>query len=195
MREALEKVAAFQRAFFIKTGHWPSDTGQGFIPDNDTAQLRDRLHDEEISELSSILVGIDEDTSEAHLLKEICDVLVVVYGTAVTYFDPEVVEEAFNRVHENNMMKIDTGTIVNGKLVKIKNHPKVDLRDLTGEVECTTCMDDPEVCAYVPGLRHCAAAQEEDELYEPCLVCHDDPKECEGATICPWASSHYEQDL
>lgn len=124
----------FQKAVFLKSGMWPSDLGQTFIPDNETSRLREHLHDEEVEELNDVLIGRDEDSSKAHLLKEICDVLYVVFGTAVCYFEPEVIEEAFKRVHENNMIKITNGTVLSyGKFQKAADHPKVVLTDLTGE--------------------------------------------------------------
>ncbi len=133
----MDYVAAlrdFQRAVFNKSGLWPADIGQTFIPDNEASRLREYLHNEEIEELNDVLIGRDEDTTKAHLLKEICDVLYVVFGTAVCYFDPEVIEEAFKRVHENNLLKITNGTVLSyGKFQKAADHPKVVLTDLTGE--------------------------------------------------------------
>lgn len=124
----------FQKAVFLKTGMWPADIGQTFIPNNEASRLREFLHNEEIEELNDVLIGRDEETTQAHLLKEICDVLYVVFGTAVCYFEPEVIEEAFKRVHDNNLLKITNGTVLSyGKFQKAADHPKVVLTDLTGE--------------------------------------------------------------
>lgn len=129
-----EALRDFQKAVFVKTGMWPADIGQTFIPNNETARLREFLHNEEVEELNDVLIGKDEDTTKAHTLKEICDVLYVVFGTAVCYFEPEVIREAFKRVHENNMLKITNGTVLPlGKFQKAADHPKVVLSDLTGE--------------------------------------------------------------
>ena len=135
MHNYVTALQEFHKAVFIKTGMWPADIGQTFVPDNETAKLRDYLHIEEVGELTDVLLGYDEDLSKAHLLKEICDSLYVLFGTAVVYFDPEVIAEGFKRVHENNMEKITKGTIgENGKLLKPKDHKKVSLADLTGEL-------------------------------------------------------------
>src|SRR5690348_12156119 len=107
----VEALREFQKAVFVKSGHWPADIGQTFIVNNETARLREFLHNEEAAELNDVLIGSDDDTSKAHLLKEICDLLYVVFGTAVCYFEPEVIEESFKRVHENNMLKINNGIV------------------------------------------------------------------------------------
>ncbi len=125
----LELLRKFQKAAFLKTGYWPADINQKFIPGNTTAMLRAFLHDEEVTELEEVLEDKCEDTSEEHLLKELCDVLYVVFGTIACYNLP--VEEAFKRVHENNMLKLTNGTILtNGKWQKPKDHSKVELKDL-----------------------------------------------------------------
>lgn len=74
-------------------------------------QLEDSVHDHE------------------HMLKEACDVLYVVYGLAAALgWD---IDHAFKRVHANNMLKLQNGSIRDdGKLLKPTNHPKVDLSDL-----------------------------------------------------------------
>jgi hypothetical protein len=66
-------------------------------------------------------------------LKELADLLYVIYGYAnARGWD---VEEALRRVHENNMGRMyqPDGTIErrnDGKIVKNKDYPKVDLSDL-----------------------------------------------------------------
>ena len=66
-------------------------------------------------------------------LKEMADVLFVIYGYALARgWD---LEEAFFRVYENNVgrMRQDDGTIKrreDGKVIKNPNYPKVDLSDL-----------------------------------------------------------------
>lgn len=82
-------------------------------------------HDEFVE---AVTLGFSEDL----VLKELCDLLYVIYRFAVVFKLP--VEEAFRRVHENNMMKITNGTFNEaGKLTKAPDHPKVNLKDLTGE--------------------------------------------------------------
>jgi predicted house-cleaning noncanonical NTP pyrophosphatase (MazG superfamily) len=66
-------------------------------------------------------------------LKELADLLYVIYGYAnARGWD---VEEALRRVHENNMGRMyqPDGTIErrnDGKIIKNKDYPKVDLSDL-----------------------------------------------------------------
>jgi predicted HAD superfamily Cof-like phosphohydrolase len=130
----IAKLEEFHKAVFKKTGYWQADIGQEFIPNNQTAQLRAKLHDEEICEVEDILYGRDDDCSKAHLLKELCDSLYVIFGTAAIY--GLYIEEAFARVHENNMLKLTTGNLNDlGKFVKAKDHPKVYLGDLVNENE------------------------------------------------------------
>ncbi len=138
----INALREFQKAVFVKTGMWPADIGQTFIPNNETSRLREFLHNEETEELNDVLLGRDEDTTQAHLLKEICDTLYVVMGTAVCYFDPDVIVEGFKRVHENNMLKITNGTVLSyGKFQKAADHPKVVLTDLTGEDRALTVIN------------------------------------------------------
>ena len=125
----LEKLKAFHKLAFSKTGFWPADIDQAFIPSNITAKLRNDLIQEEVDELKDVLLDYDDDTSKEHLLKELCDVLYVVFGTVVCYGLP--IEEAFKRVHENNMLKLETAELNEfKKFKKPLNHPKVDLSDL-----------------------------------------------------------------
>lgn len=37
-----------------------------------------------------------------------------------------------------------------------------EIKPHNAESECQTCKGDPEVCAFVPGLRHCEKANQED---------------------------------
>ncbi len=129
MMDYIAKLEEFHKEIFKKTGYWQADIGQEFIPNNQTAQLRAHLHDEEICEVEDILYGRDDDCSKAHLLKELCDSLYVLFGTAAIYGLP--IEEAFARVHDNNLKKLETGKLNDmKKFVKHPDHPKVDLSDL-----------------------------------------------------------------
>jgi len=88
--------------------------------------LRHDLVEEEVDEL------FEAQTTE-DLLKEMADVVYVVYGMAATFgLD---LDEALKRVHENNMGRMyqPDGTIKrreDGKILKNPNTPKVDLSDL-----------------------------------------------------------------
>lgn len=86
------------------------------------------LMEEELEELDDA-VCLNE--GKAAMLKEACDLVYVVLGAVEHLGLSHVFDAAFNRVHENNMRKIRTGSFnKSGKLVKAANHPKVDLSDL-----------------------------------------------------------------
>ena len=68
-----------------------------------------------------------------NVMKELADLLYVVYGFAVTYCLP--IEDSFNLVHENNIgrMTQDDGTIQftpEGKVIKNPNYPRVDFSNV-----------------------------------------------------------------
>jgi NTP pyrophosphatase (non-canonical NTP hydrolase) len=91
--------------------------------------LCQELIEEEVYEL------IDEIESKSidpeKILKELCDVLYLLFGFASKYKELKFLPEAFLRVHSNNMLKLENGTIRgDGKLVKSPDHPKPDLSDL-----------------------------------------------------------------
>lgn len=87
--------------------------GQDYVPGSPTAALRANLIKEEANECIEALAS-----KPAHYcLKEICDLIYVAVGTAVTY--GWKLDGAFETVHKNNMEKIDKGTIrEDGKLQK-----------------------------------------------------------------------------
>lgn len=97
----------------------------------DLIALREKLVTEEYNEFIDELDN--DEINEAALLKEMCDIVYVIYGMAVTFgWD---MDEAFRRVHENNVgrMKQEDGTIKrrkDGKIIKNPAFPKVDLSDL-----------------------------------------------------------------
>jgi predicted HAD superfamily Cof-like phosphohydrolase len=89
--------------------------------------LRAALIREEATELDDELLAGDE----AAAMKEMCDLLYVIYGSAVTFGWSNQLTAAFNRVHDNNMAKVRHGEFnKSGKLCKPANHPTVDLGDL-----------------------------------------------------------------
>ena len=102
-------------------------------------KLYDRLMDEEFGEwgaATECTPGFnieEEDYNPADELKELADLLYVIYGYAnARGWD---VEEALKRVHENNMGRMyqPDGTIkrrADGKIEKNKAYPKVSLEDL-----------------------------------------------------------------
>lgn len=100
------------------------------VPENVVA-LRKKLIEEELKELFK---AVDEKDRE-HILKEFSDLLYVVFGFAVNFGIIDVVEEAFHRVHQSNLSKLDENgkPIYNefGKVVKGPNYKEPDLKDLT----------------------------------------------------------------
>lgn len=101
------------------------EPNQPFRAGTYTSRLRGILIEEEAREVCQALKSGNADD----VLKELADLIVVTVGTAVVYGMD--IDTAFERVHENNMAKIKNGTVRDdGKLVKPRDHPKVDLKDL-----------------------------------------------------------------
>ena len=98
------------------------------IEDVELLVLRKNLIKEEVEEVFAAI----KESNEAHVLKELVDVVVVCVGMADTYgwdFDT-----AFKRVHESNMSKLDDdGKPIyreDGKVIKSKNYKEPYLDDL-----------------------------------------------------------------
>ena len=98
------------------------------IEDAELLVLRKNLIKEEVEEVFEAI----KESHEAHVLKELVDVVVVCVGMADTYgwdFDT-----AFKRVHESNMSKLDDdGKPIyreDGKVIKSKNYKAPYLSDL-----------------------------------------------------------------
>lgn len=95
---------------------------------NKLLKFRHSLIEEEFEEVTEAIFSGGED----EILKELCDVLYVVYGAAATFgWD---IDTAFNRVHQSNMSKLgDDGKPVyreDGKVIKSKNYIPPVLKDL-----------------------------------------------------------------
>ena len=124
--ETLEaKLRIFHRAFKHPLGlDYPTSHT---IMDSEK-KLRRVLIQEEYTELMDAISNGDDD----EVLKELCDLVYVCVGFAVTYgwsFDT-----AFNRVHQSNMSKLDPdGNPVyreDGKVVKPSGYKPPKLLDL-----------------------------------------------------------------
>lgn len=129
-----EKVIAFHNAFGL-----PCD-----LPLNPNTYedlvLRNTLFAEEVNEFwteaataaASMRAGQPVDpVVKANLLKEMVDVLYIVYGTAATFGLP--IDTAFNRVHASNMSKLVDGKPMkraDGKVLKGPNYAAPNLTDL-----------------------------------------------------------------
>jgi hypothetical protein len=95
--------------------------------DYELCNLRWELIEEEYKELMEEVDFVED------ILKEMADLVYVLYGAAVTF--GWNLDEAVRRVHENNMGRCiqPDGTIKrreDGKVIKNPEYPKVDLSDL-----------------------------------------------------------------
>ena len=134
MKKQLEQLREFHQAVTDKTGSWLSRVNQEFDAGEATAELRAKLIEEEADEAAMAL----REEDKAQVLKELCDLLYVALGTAVTFNLP--LEQAFDLVHENNMLKIQTGKLgKNGKWEKHPQHPKVNLQTLLDHKQKEIC--------------------------------------------------------
>ena len=100
-----------------------------------TEGLYRRLIDEEYTELDNEMFWMKLGTGEnpENELKEMADLVYVLYGYARV--KGYKLDRAIERVHKNNMgrMRQPDGTILrreDGKVIKNKDFPKVDLKDL-----------------------------------------------------------------
>ena len=100
-----------------------------------------RLINEEFKELSLAFTNADgelvrnsmiSDETRENILKEMCDLLYVIFDMAATFDLP--IGEAFNRVHRSNMSKLGAdGKPVyreDGKVLKGPNYKEPNLKDL-----------------------------------------------------------------
>ena len=112
---------------FTKAMGQPLDQPCGFDLGYDAKleSMRFKLIIEELHEFT-------DATDKENLLKELADLLYVIYGYAATYGLP--IDEAFKRVHESNMSKLgDDGKPLyreDGKVLKGPNYKPADLGDL-----------------------------------------------------------------
>lgn len=114
-----EKVKAFMEAF----GH---DTPDAYtLPTLEQRDLRFRLMEEEHSEVVEAMVYGDKE----QIAKEICDLLYVVYGTAISYGID--IDKCFDEVHSSNMSKLGSDGKPkyreDGKILKGENYREADL--------------------------------------------------------------------
>jgi predicted HAD superfamily Cof-like phosphohydrolase len=98
-----------------------------------TKKLYEKLINEEFEELQDEMYDDFDGASPEGELKEMADLIYVLYGYArVKGYN---LDKAVERVHENNMGRMyqPDGTILrrdDGKVMKNKDFPKVDLGDL-----------------------------------------------------------------
>ena len=120
----------------VKEFHIATDQPVGVEPNMADMLFRAALIREESRELKQALHGVchypcgEDKKALAHLLKEMCDVIYVIKGTAVTFgWD---LDEAYKRVCDNNMTKVTPyrKDPVTGKVLKPDNYKPVELEDL-----------------------------------------------------------------
>lgn len=124
IQEILEKVAVFQKATDQPIADSPS------VGDDKNNMLRYQLMNEENREyLTASLQG-----DKVEILDAVVDMLYILAGTINQFGMQGVIEEAFNRVHENNMTKVGAdGKVLrnpDGKILKPQGFMPVDLTDL-----------------------------------------------------------------
>jgi predicted HAD superfamily Cof-like phosphohydrolase len=98
-----------------------------------TKKLYEKLINEEFEELQDEMYDDFDGASPEGELKEMADLIYVLYGYARV--KGYVLDKAVERVHQNNMGRMyqPDGTILrrdDGKIIKNKDFPKVDLGDL-----------------------------------------------------------------
>lgn len=97
----------------------------------DDLKPRLKIINEEWCELCEAL---DEDSKAEHVLKEMADLLYTIYSLSVSTGFWPYLEEAFYRVHESNMTKVDpeTGQVQykNGKVLKGPHYQSPNFDDM-----------------------------------------------------------------
>lgn len=124
IQEILEKVAKFQKATDQPVADSPS------VGDDKNNMLRYQLMNEENREYLTASLQYDK----VEILDAVVDMLYILAGTINQHGMQGVIEEAFNRVHANNMTKVGAdGKVLrnpDGKILKGENFVPVDLTDL-----------------------------------------------------------------
>lgn len=137
----LQQVTDFHNSFETHTNQ-PLEGGK---TDNKLLEFRQKLIAEEFVELmdeyKSLATAVYNRSGKVNVtkvkekyLKELCDLIYVLVGTAVTFgWD---LDEAFKRVHESNMSKLGPDgkplRREDGKVIKSENYVEPILTDLVG---------------------------------------------------------------
>lgn len=132
MKEQLNQVLEFHKKFEY------SYSKDLTIPSYETSLLRVKLMEEELKEVKTELLQVNEFRNLDRVAKELCDLLYVTYGTIITYGLQNKIEECFNEVHKNNLSKVDDNGVPiyreDGKLIKPINYIPVDLKPILFKV-------------------------------------------------------------
>lgn len=102
------------------------------VPNNETLTLRKKLINEELTELMDeldVMMSSSNKTNAVKVSKELCDLVYVVIGLAVTLGIP--FDECFDEVHRSNMSKLTKDgkvlTREDGKVLKSDQYSPADL--------------------------------------------------------------------
>jgi predicted HAD superfamily Cof-like phosphohydrolase len=144
MRDQIEMMEEFHRAFGHPVNQPELLTGErgNLLADYSSnlkfIQLREKLHSEECDELRlEMWECFSSGKITPNLLKEGADLLYVVFGTFVSLGLGDQLIEAFKRVHESNMSKLENGKPIyreDGKVLKGKDYKPPNLDDLVGSL-------------------------------------------------------------
>ena len=119
----INKVREFQKIGLQKVNDKPT------INDFKDCSLRFELAREENMEYISACY----DGNKVEILDALVDQMYVLLGTINFHGMQDIFEEAFNRVHENNLTKFPNGKVLrnpDGKILKPEGFKAVDLKDL-----------------------------------------------------------------
>ncbi len=138
----LTNAGFYDKITLHNTGHtFFKDSSQlkedKYLPENWLGEEEKRISlcveliDEECLELIDELEQTQDKRNPEKILKELCDLLYVVFGLAARYKEFQYLPEAFMRVHKNNMIKVEKGSVrSDGKIEKPAGHLPPDLSDL-----------------------------------------------------------------
>jgi predicted HAD superfamily Cof-like phosphohydrolase len=130
MNKQLEQVKGWHEKFNVPIGKWSE------IPDNRRIMLRMKLLEEEAWEVRMALQKskFDRTTPKSVLMgqvmKEVCDVIYVLYGTLLEYGLHTSFEDGFNEVHASNMTKCKQNEDIDGKVLKGPNFVPANMEKL-----------------------------------------------------------------
>jgi predicted HAD superfamily Cof-like phosphohydrolase len=124
MEKQLQQRKEFNEVYGCLTQESPQ------FPKKDIQELQEKLIAEELEEFRQ--ANENEDMVEA--TDALVDLLYVVYGAAISYGLEDVLEAAFDEVHESNMSKLDEdGNPIlreDGKILKGENYFPPDLKSI-----------------------------------------------------------------
>lgn len=123
MKTKIEKVREFQKIGLQKVNDKPT------VNEFKDCSLRFELAREENMEYISACY----DGNKVEILDALVDQMYVLLGTINFHGMQDIFEEAFNRVHENNLTKFPNGKVLrnpDGKILKPEGFKSVNLSDL-----------------------------------------------------------------